>query len=247
VRLNTDIERDLARLADGTLTPERAREVEEQVADSPELTELLAAQRRSLAFTRTLDDPAPAGLRTRIGSMKKRPAPRLRARRAGFAAGLVAAAAAAAIAVVAILPGAGGPTLSEASALTLKSPTQPAPPHTYDGKLNMYVDGVAYPYWEDGLGWDAVGSRVDKIDGRTATTVFYEKGGKRVGYTIVGGAPVDVKGNPDVTYRHGVRFRSLPLHGAAVVTWERDGHSCILSGVGVPKDKLLKLAAWKKS
>lgn len=244
MRLNADIERDLARLADGTLTPERAREVEKQVEDSPELGQLLAAQRLSLEFTRTLDDPAPAGLRTRIGSMKKRPAPRLRARRAGFLAGLVAAGAAAAIAVVATLPGGGGPTLSEASALTLKPATAPAPAHEYDGTLNLNVDGVPYPYWEDKLGWDAVGQRVDKLDGRTATTVFYKKGAKRVGYTIVTGDPVSVKGNPDVTVRHGVRFRSLPLHGATVVTWERNGHSCILSGVGVSPEKLLKLAAW---
>jgi hypothetical protein len=245
VRLNADIERDLARLADGTLTPERARMVEEQIADSPELGELLDAQRRSLTFTRTLDDPAPAGLRTRIGSMKKRPAPRLRVRRAGFAAGLVAAAAVAAIAVVAILPGAGGPTLSEASALTLKPATAPAPAHQYNGRLNLTVDGVGYPYWEDELGWHAVGRRIDKLDGRTATTVFYKKGHMRVGYTIVTGDPVSVKGNPDATVRHGVRFRSLPLHGTTVVTWERNGHSCILSGAGVAKDKLLKLAAWK--
>jgi hypothetical protein len=244
--LNADIERDLTRLADGTLTPERAREVEQQVADSPELSQSFAAQRRSLELTSMLDDAAPADLRARIGGLRERPAPRIRVRRAGFAAGFVAAAAAAAIAVVAILPGGGGPTLSEASALTLKPATAPAPAHEYDGTLNLNVDGVPYPYWEDKLGWDAVGRRVDKLDGRTATTVFYEKGRKRIGYTIVTGDPVSVKGEPAVSYRHGTRFRSLPLHGATVVTWERNGHSCILSGVGVPKDKLLKLAAWKE-
>jgi hypothetical protein len=245
--LNADIERDLTRLADGTLTPERAREVERQLADSPDLSRSLAAQRRSLELTSMLDDAAPADLRARIGGLRERPAPRIRVRRAGFAAGFVAAAAAAAIAVVAILPGGGGPTLSEASALTLKPATAPAPAHEYDGTLNLNVDGVPYPYWEDKLGWDAVGRRVDKLDGRTATTVFYEKGGKRIGYTIVTGDPVSVKGKPGVSYRHGTRFRSLPLHGTTVVTWERNGHSCILSGVGVPKDKLLKLAAWKES
>jgi hypothetical protein len=32
-----------------------------------------------------------------------------------------------------------------------------------------------------------------------------------------------------------------------VVTWERKGHSCILSGQGVSRAKLLKLAAWGDS
>ena len=245
MRLNANIERDLARLADGTLTPERAREVEEQVADSPELGELLAAQRRSLELTSMLDEPAPADLRARIGGMRERPAPRIRVRRAGFAAGFAAAVAGAAIAVVAILPGAGGPTLSEASAFTFKAATAPAPAHDFDGTLNLNVDGVPYPFWERDFGWKAVGKRVDKVDGRTATTVFYKKGEKRIGYTIVTGDPVSVKGKPDVSFKNGVRFRILPLHGATVVTWERKNHSCILSGFGMSKAQLVKLAAWK--
>jgi hypothetical protein len=246
VRLNANIERDLARLADGTLAPERAREIEAQVAESPELSQLLVEQRRSLELTRMLDEPAPAGLRTRVESLHKRPAPAMRIRRAGFAGGLAAAAAAVAIAVVAILPsGAGGPTLSAAAAFTLKAPTAPAPAHVVDGTLNLDVDGVPYPFWEQDFGWKAVGKRVDKIDGRTATTVFYKKGSNRIGYTIVTGAPVSVSGKPAETFRNGVRFRSVALNGATVVTWERKNHSCILSGQGMTKEKLVKLASWK--
>jgi hypothetical protein len=157
----------------------------------------------------------------------------------------VAAAAAAAIAVAALLPSGGGVTLSEAAAFTLKAPTAPAPARELDGTLDLDVDGVPYPFWERDFGWKAVGRRIDMIDGRTATTVFYKKGSKRIGYTIVSGKPVSVSGKPVVNFRNGVRFRSVALHGATVVTWERRNHSCILSGEGMTKQKLLKLASWK--
>jgi hypothetical protein len=246
VRLQRDIERDLTRLADGTLPPDRARELEERVAESPELQALLDEQRRTLGAVALLSDRAPGALRARVEELKRRPSRAIRARRAGFAGSLAAAAAAIAIALVAILPsGAGGPTLSEASAFTLKAATAPAPRHDFDGTLNLDVDGVPYPYWQDDFGWKAVGSRVDKVSGRTATTVFYRKGKWRVGYTIVTGDPVSVHGKPAVAIRNGTRFRSLPVRGATVVTWERKNHSCILSGRNVPRSVLLKLASWR--
>jgi hypothetical protein len=249
VRQNEDIERDIARLADGTLTTERSREVEARVSESPELQALLGEQRHALQMVGSLDEPAPARLRARVESLReKRSSPRMRVRRAGFAGALVAVAAAVVVALVAVLPsGAGGPSLSEASALTLKPATQPAPVHSFDGTLELNVDGVPYPFWQEDFGWKAVGKRVDKLNGRTATTVFYRRGRQRVGYTIVTGQPVSVSGSPSVHVRNGVRFRSLPIRGTTVVTWERKGHSCILSGQGVSRAKLLKLAAWGDS
>jgi hypothetical protein len=246
MRPHTDIERDLAQLADGTLTGDRAREVETRVAESPELQAMLDDQRRALVAIRALNEPAPYALRTRIEDARRRPAPAVRARRFGLAGAFAAAAAVVAVAVVAILPsGAGGPSLSEAAAFTLQQPLAAAPKHEFDGALNLKVDGVPYPYWEDSLGWTATGKRVDKVGGRTATTVFYAKGGQRVGYTIVTGKPVSVPSNTDMTVRNGVHIRSLGLDGNTVVTWERRDHSCILSGRGVSRDELVKLAGWR--
>jgi hypothetical protein len=163
-----------------------------------------------------------------------------------LAGGFVAAAAALAVAVVAILPsGAGGPSLSQAAVFTLKAPTAPPPRHDFDGALNLSVDSVPYPYWEDSLGWTAVGKRVDKVHGRTATTVFYAKGSERVGYTIVTGKALSVPSSSSMTVLHGVRIHSLGLGGNAVVTWERKDHSCILSGKGVSRAQLVKLAGWR--
>jgi hypothetical protein len=247
VRQEIDIERDLARLADGTLAPERARELEERVAESPELSAMLAEQRRTLTAVRGLDDQAPMALRERIESMRERGVPkRKRVRSFGLIGALTTAAACVAVALAVIVgSGAGGPTLAKASAFTLQPSTGPAPSHSFDGTLNLNIDGVPYPYWQDEYGWKASGSRVDKVDGRTATTVFYSKGNKRIGYTIVTGKPVKLPGSADMTVRKGITFHMAPLHGATVLTWERRGHSCILSGFNVGKQQLLKLAAWK--
>jgi hypothetical protein len=246
MRSQTNIERDLVRLADGTLTGERARELEARVAESPELRAMLDEQRGAIKAIRALNEPAPHALRTRIEDARRRPAPAVRVRRFGLAGAFVAAAAALAVALVAILPsGAGGPSLSEAAAFTLQKPVSAAPRHEVDGALNLEVDGVPYPYWTDSLGWKATGKRVDKVGGRVATTVFYAKGSQRVGYTIVSGKPLSVPSGSSVTTLHGVRISSLGLRGNAVVTWQRKDHSCILSGRGVSRNELVKLAAWR--
>ena len=86
---------------------------------------------------------------------------------------------------------------------------------------------------------------MDKVGGRTATTVFYAKGDKRVGYTIVSGKGLSVPSSSVSTLRNGVNIRSLKLGDTTVVTWQRKGHTCILSGRGVSRDDLLKLAGWR--
>jgi hypothetical protein len=220
------------------------------VAESPELTAQLAEQRSAVQAVRSLDDSAPMALRERVDALRTGSAPKQKQRqrrRFGVFGGITAAAAALATALVVIFASAGGPTLSEAAAYTLRPAAGPAPGHSFDGALDLNVDGVPYPYWQDDFGWKATGSRVDKVDGRQATTVFYRKGNLRIGYTIVTGKPVNVPGSAKVTVIKGTRFRSVPYKGAVVVTWERRNHSCILSGVNMSREKLLKLASWGDS
>jgi anti-sigma factor RsiW len=59
---------ELAALADGSLPPERRAELEAKVAASPELTELLAEQRRAIELTRRAADEvqAPESLRAHL-------------------------------------------------------------------------------------------------------------------------------------------------------------------------------------
>ena len=85
--------------------------------------------------------------------------------------------------------------------------------------------------------------RRDTVDGRDATTVFYEKGGERIAYVIVAGDGLPVpSGEP--TNRNGVRLHALPVDDLVAVTWQRLGHTCILVG-SVSRDELFTLASWR--
>jgi hypothetical protein len=130
--------------------------------------------------------------------------------------------------------------------LTLRAATLPAPPEsqTHHAQLAVAVDGVPFPYWSERFGWRSTGSRTDRVDGRSITTVFYgDSRGRRVGYAILAGTPVPRIDGGEVTWRGGVSYRLLSGSGAAVVTWLRDGHLCVVSGRGVSSATLLWLAS----
>lgn len=148
------------------------------------------------------------------------------------------------------LPGGGSTALSvrDASALTLRAATMAAPPQSSrrQTQLARAVDGVAFPYWADGFGWRATGARVDRIDGRTVTTVFYaNRAGRRIGYAIVAGTPAPHLDGGAVAWRGGKSYRLLAEHGANVVVWLRDGRLCVLAGREVSGATLLALASWR--
>ncbi len=240
---------DLAALADGSLAPERRAEVEARVEADPELRALVEEQRRAVDLVRTAaaDARAPLALRERIEAARERLAPRARRRR-GLMGGLAAALAVAALALVLALPGGtpGGPTVVQAAGLAALPPTTP-PPARSDGSklLDTAVDGVAYPYWGDSFAWETSGARRDRLDGRDAATVFYDKNGTRIGYTIVSGRALKTPASARTTVLNGVTLRSFTHDGRTVVTWLRAGHTCGLAGANVPLPVLLRLAAWK--
>jgi anti-sigma factor RsiW len=242
-------ERDLAALADGSLPAHRRVPVERAVAASPELQASVAEQRRALtAIATAADEGAPVALRARLALAQ--PAHRRRSRRLALnsLAASTAALATAAIVAASVLGGgaSGEPNVAEAAAFATRASLAPAPSHRDDSPLlGVRAAGVPYPYWEDSFGFRAIGIRRDRIDGRTATTVFYRRARRRIAYTIVAGAPLAL----DIPIRTttvsaGLRLRSLDVHDRLIVTWLRRGHSCVLSGTGVPLRVLLRLAAW---
>jgi hypothetical protein len=240
-------EEELAALADGSLPAERRAFVEERVAASPELQAALEEQRHAVVILHGMDVEAPASLRARVEAQRRgRTRPRRFTLGLGFAA--VAAAAAAAVLLLVTLPGGvSGPSLAEAASLATLPPSQPAPqPSATEPKLlDADLDGVVFPSWDEKFEWDAVGARTDEIGGRETKTVFYEKEGKRIAYTIVGGDALDVPADARPARREGTDVIVLEAGDRSVVTWERDGKTCILSGKGVPAGTLVKLAAWK--
>jgi hypothetical protein len=147
------------------------------------------------------------------------------------------------------LPGGapGAPSVSDAAALATRGPTQapPAPdPVSPEAMLHQSVGEVYFPNWGRSLGWDAVGSRTDQLRGHQAITVYYQWRNRRIAYTIVS-APALAPPAADSTWLHGTELRTQTRNGRLVVSWYRDGDTCVLSGRGVTAAELQKLAAWK--
>lgn len=243
--LSDDELADLARLVDGTLPPGRREEVEARIAASPQMASIVERQDVALdALHATADTGAPARLRSRV---ERRAAAAPRPRRLVLG-GAVAAVAAVALALVLVLPGAltGGPSVADAAALAEQPPTQPPPPPVASTPqlLRAEVDGVPFPDYAAKFGWKPVGARRDDVGGRATTTVFYEKDGRRIAYTIVSGEPLDPPDGARTTERGGVEFHRFRANGRPAVTWERQGHTCVLSGRAVPTE-LVALADWR--
>jgi anti-sigma factor RsiW len=241
---------ELSALADGTLDPARRAEVQARISASPELSALYQHERRAVQILHEAgaSDRAPARLRARIDA--ERPSNAVRARRRlAYGGGLAGALAAAVLAVVLLLPGGTplAPSLSQAAAVALYGPTAPPPipdPSAPGVKLHVSIEEVYFPNWQHQFGWTAVGQRTDTIDGRHATTVYYTWHGQTLAYTIVG-APALHTPAASTRWLNGTLLHTLILDHRLVVTWQRDGHTCILSATHVPTSVLQMLAAWK--
>lgn len=242
-------EGELAAFADGTLPAERRAQVEEALSSSPALQTSVDAQQRVLSV---LDDAAgeraPAALRARLAlahPVERRPA----SRRLGF---LVASAAVATtVAVAALVLGGGGlvsPTVVQASVLSTRAPQRPvsAPPDDRGPLPGVRAGGLTYPYWQDRFGYRSTGVRYDRLGGRTVTTVYYSRGASRVAYGIVSGPPLHLGAQARSTWTGHLRLRTLRTRAGAVVTWTRDGHTCVLTGAGTPAATLVRLASWRE-
>ncbi len=242
------LEAEMARLADGSLPAERQAELREELQRSPALAQALAEQERAISMLRATDVAAPDSLRQWLHEQtRERPARRrlrLRPRFAFPAAAAVAVAAVAAAIVLAVSGGSTNPNLTQATRAALAASTMPAPSESHDGATTLDVSaaGIQFPYWEQTIGWRALGSRIDSLSGRHAVTVFYAgPAGHRVGYTIVTGPPLPVRGGTTVT-RHGIPFTFQRVGSARMVTWLRNGHTCVIAGRGVSNPMLLHLA-----
>jgi hypothetical protein len=236
------LQRRLVGLADGSRESAALRE---RIGRQPELAALLAQQDRAVAIVRAAAPVASAELRAKLAHAQpvlRRPRPNL---------GLLAAAAGViALAIVALLPGgATRPSVVRAAQLASLGPTAAAPAadSTHPGSLTDSVDGVRYPYWQDAFGFTASGRRTDRLDGRIAMTVYYTNSARQsTGYTIVSGPALPQPLGATVVHRDGTDFLDLREGSRTVVTWRRDGHTCVLSAAsGVSLGELLALAAWK--
>lgn len=237
-------ERELAALADGSLAGRRRARVEALVARSPELEALVREQRVALEAIDRAAVSAPSRLRARVARAGPRAAPG----RGRWSVPTLASAgvAAAVVAIVLATVGSGAPTVAQASSLASRPPTGGAPAGNRGALLpGPRAASLLFPYWEDRFGWRATGVRSDSLSGRSATTVFYRHDGLPIAYTIVSGRALAAPASARVIVRDGVRIELFRTGGRTAVTWLRRGHTCVLSGVGVPGPVLVRLAAWR--
>jgi hypothetical protein len=213
------------------------------------LDEELAERGRALIAAAVAETMAPLTLRERIEADRARAAKPARSRRLRAllpAGGLVAAAV---VAVVLVLGGSNAPSVLATASLAAGGPVLPAPPEDTSNEtvLKASMEGVPFPYWGGSFRWEAVGARDDKIEDRSAKTVFYDNPkGVRAAYTILGGDTIDAPSGSQEKTKNGVKLFITKNEGRRIVTWTRNGHTCVLSApLAVPEDKLLELAAWK--
>src|SRR6516225_4429664 len=175
------IERDLARLADGTLKPGRRDQVERTVTRSYELQGRLRDQHRAVAAMRALAaERAPLALRLRRRAL----ADRSQTRSAAFGLGLAGVLAALLLMLGSFGGSHGVLTVAEAATIAVRpATTVVAEPHDDPATLPLLrAAGLPFPYWEDRFGWVATGVRTDDVGGRRLTTVYYRRDGREIAY-----------------------------------------------------------------
>ena len=242
---------ELARLADGSL-PEAEREsLRARVEQSPELARQLHEQQRAITLVQSTSDVvAPASLRASIDGLVSPARPRPAARRWRVprlvpAAGGAALVAAVVVVLVLVTGGSSAPTVNQTARLALAPATGPAPAVNSEDTdlLRVRVGAVPFPSYDKAAGLKATGARIDSLSGRRVTTVFYRaRGGVRVGYSVVAGAALSQPSGRAITVG-GVRYVLRSVGSAKLVTWRRDGHTCVIAGHAVGDRMLITLAA----
>jgi anti-sigma factor RsiW len=239
--------REMASLADGSLEGHRRAELEARLTGSPALRAAFERQRTGAAALRGLNLRAPASLRARLATEAPAASRGTAQRRLALGGGLAFAAAAAVLAVVLVLSsGSESPTVVEGARLAERPSTGAVAVDPSNPKLlAANVEGVPFPNWSKKFGWRQAGIRSDGLGDRDARTVLYENAGKRIAYTIISGDGIAAPSDATTTTRNGVNLHSLSDRGRRVVTWWRDGRTCVLSASNVGNRELLKLASWK--
>jgi hypothetical protein len=195
---------------------------------------------------------APQALREAVERERERAAAQARApfwRRHRLGAALAGVATALVVAVIALYAGETStePTLAKVTAAARLDATEPAP-RSIGGtppNLDARVDDLVFPDWTAKFGWQAVGRRDDTLSGRSVTTVLYRNpDGARLGYAVVSGDELDAEPPGREVVRDGKTYHVARANGRTIVTWEQQGHTCVIAAPAVvPSKRLVDLAA----
>jgi hypothetical protein len=198
---------------------------------------------------RLLNGGGPATPPTLHASLRALRAPAAPRRRPGRLALAGAVAVTTLVAVLAIALTAGSPsspTVAEAAAVATRAATAPSPTRdaAHPTLTRASFDGVRYPDWEERFGWRVAGQRTDSIGGRATRTVFYRHTHHRVGYTVISGEPLKRPAGAQRLVVNGLEMYRYRDGRNTVVTFVRNGHTCVLAGYVHFASTLPKLASW---
>jgi hypothetical protein len=222
--------------------------------DIPMTDEELARAREgeALIAAAVSEVQAPQSLREAVERERERVAARARApfwRRHRLGMALAGVATVLVVAVIALQAGETStePTLAKVTAAARHDATEPAP-RSIGGtppNLDARVDNLVFPDWKAKFGWEAVGRRDETLSGRTVTTVLYRNpDGARLGYAVVSGDELDADPPGRPVTRDGKTYHVSSRGGRTIVTWEQQGHTCVIAApAGVPSTRLVDLAA----
>lgn len=150
-------------------------------------------------------------------------------------------------ALVAVFAGSSGPahapSLVAAAQHALRASTLPPPASRTDGFLDFGSGRVRFPAYRTAAAWLPAGARDDRIGGRSAVSVQYTRGAVRVGYSIIDGAPLTVPSGARQLVYEGVRVAVVERAGLRIVTWQRDGRTCLLATRGATLARLLQMTS----
>jgi hypothetical protein len=257
-------EAELTRLADGSLPDAERESLQARIASSPELQTRMREQERAVSLIQSTGEiAAPASLRASVAGLTDASAQRggryegrqsISARRQNAfwrqraSLGIVALAIVLIAIVSVALHGRTAPTVGSTARLALAPATGPAPTVSASDRdlLSVRPTGagsIPFPSYAQFTAWRANGVRHDTLQGRHVTTVFYSIAGTRVGYSIVSGAPLAVPQGSTVRGPTGIGYVFVSSGGAKILTWRRDGHTCVIAGRSVARSTLLALAA----
>jgi hypothetical protein len=194
--------------------------------------EVPAHHRRVIHALQSGGPAIPDSVLASLHTFEPRPAPKQRVLRPALAGGL-AVALALVVAVVISLGGSRESGVVTAAGLSERPSTQEA---------QRSFAGITYADWGGRFRWFKVGGRTDVVEGRRTSTVFYRHTHHRIGYTVFAGRPIAPPDDADVLRAQGLELHRFKLGTQDVVTWVRNGRTCVLSGNVHNPLTLVKLA-----
>jgi hypothetical protein len=219
--------------------PEHHRRVVRALQSGPRAPDRLHRRIEKLQAEALLRSP-------RMRVLPDRAMPRSRLGPAAVVAG-VAAVLVVALVVALSVSGPGGSRVVQAAELSLRPSTEPAPITNKEqpALVERSFAGVTFPAWSGKFGWRTDGARSDELDGRETATVYYTHTHHRIGYTVISGRTIKPPEDAETLNVRGVELHRFRLGSQDVVTFERNGRTCVLSGDVHDPDTLVKLASWK--